>query len=377
MKNILIFIGGKSPEHEVSVVTGLQVLENIDRGLYNPILIYVSKDGLFYEIKNAKDRRDFYKSEKILTYFSKEEFDVFVCNKYGEKNKIYSAVNCLHGGGGENGFMAGFFESLSIPYSSTDVESSVLCMNKNLSKIFIKNFDKNIDVVESVSVLSEDVRKNLPSCLESCKSLGLPLIIKPVHLGSSIGIKVVESEIDLELNLMASSMIDNEILVEKFLPNIVEYNCSVKKENGEIVVSEIESPISKDQILSFSEKYQKGGKKSGGSGMASLPRNLPAKISPELEKEIKEKSASIYRILKCKGVVRIDFIYSLGVLYFNEINPIPGSMAYYLWEVKGVSFKDQLTSNIEESVLHFNKNSRNDFVYKSDIIQKFIDNFKD
>ncbi len=373
MKNILIFIGGKSPEHEVSVITGLQVLENIDRKKYIPFLIYISKDGVFWNIENAKNRKDFLSKnrEEVSFGFCQKELKPFFKNIYSsEKISIDCAINCLHGGVGECGGMAGFFESLNIPFSSTSVESSVLSMNKDLSKKISK-----VNVVDSETFLSSDLKNDFVGSLNKCKNLGLPVIIKPVHLGSSIGIKVAKNEIELELFLKEVLFLDDQIMVEKFLENIVEYNCSAKKINGLIYVSEVENPISSSGILSFSEKYQKGGKKSA-SGMASLVRNLPAKIPKELRVEIQDMTKNIYKNLKCKGVVRIDFIYSNDKLYFNEINPIPGSLSYYLWETEGISFKDQISENIEQSIKDFDLNSSN-FIYKTDIIKKFIENFKD
>jgi D-alanine-D-alanine ligase len=197
----------------------------------------------------------------------------------------------------------------------------------------------------------------------------LPVILKPVHLGSSIGIKVARSEIELEIFLNELSYLDDQILVEKYLENIKEYNCSVRTNKGVVECSPIEKPISSEEILSFKDKYEKeGGKKSGG--MASLTREIPAKITENTGKSIQEYSLNIYKSIKASGVVRIDFICdSTGNIFFNEINPIPGSMSFYLWEAGGITFREQITESINEC-LNFSQEKLR-FKNQTDIIEKF------
>lgn len=377
MKNVLIFLGGASPEHEVSIITGLQIFEHIDRGLYNPIPIYVSEYGQFFKLNQIKNREDFSLASKTKVFFSydeKEKGSYFFSNTL-KKNFIYSAINTLHGGKGESGQMAGFFESLNIPYTSSNVESSVLCMNKALTKERVSK--ELIPTVDGISFSSPDIRKDIKGVSSKIqKHIDLPAIIKPVHLGSSIGIKIAKTPIELELGLLEASNLDVEIIIEKYLENISEFNCSVRTVNGEIFVSEIEKPLPKEALLSFSEKYEKGGKKVSG-GMASLSRELPANISTGLYKKIQDYSIQIFKLCKCSGVVRIDFIQSKdGELFFNEINPIPGSMAFYLWEVMGVPFKQQITELIEESLYKHKTSSSINYIHKTDIIKNFIKDYK-
>jgi D-alanine-D-alanine ligase len=377
MKNVLIFFGGASPEHEVSVITGLQVFENIDRNQYNPIPIYVSPKGKFLKLNSIKNRKDFSINSKSDVFFGFEEKTqkAYFFSKNSNKKYIYSAVNTLHGGNGESGQMAGFFESNFIPYTSSNVESSVICMNKTFSKKTVS--ENGIPVLKSLSFLSTEIRDNIKNIVSNIiKEIGIPIIIKPAHLGSSIGIKIAKTPIGLELGLLEASYLDTEIMVEEYLQDILEFNCSVRKIKGKIIVSEIEKPISKEDILSFSEKYEKGGKKVTG-GMASLSRELPANIPTEKYKEIQNFSSKIYKICKCKGVVRIDFIQSnTGDIFFNEINPIPGSMAFYLWEVMGIPFRQQLSELIEESVHEYKVSKTINYIHKTDIIKNFIKGYK-
>lgn len=377
MKNILVFFGGSSPEHEVSVITGLQILEHIDRTIYSPIPVYVSENSQFFKLDNIENRTDFSlksKKEIFFGYDEKNKSPYFFLNN-SKKQTIYSAVNTLHGGSGESGSMAGFFEVYNIPYTSSEVESSVICMNKSLTKDVVSK--KAVPTIKSVTFPSFTIRTNIKGvCNEIQESFSFPLIIKPVHLGSSIGIKVVKAPIELELGLLEASWLDTEVMIEAYLENISEFNCSVRSHNGEILVSEIEKPLLKEEILSFSEKYEKGGKKVIG-GMASLSRELPANLPEDVYKKIQNFSVKIFEACKCKGVVRIDFIQSSsGEVFFNEINPIPGSMAFYLWEVMGIPFQQQISDLIENSLYEQNIKNLVNHTHTTSIVKNFIKGFK-
>jgi D-alanine-D-alanine ligase len=269
--------------------------------------------------------------------------------------------------------MQGLLESLNIPHTSTTQESSVIVMNKQLTKDQVGS--KGIGVVPGLSFLSTEIQDSSEKISSAIQNeLGLPVIIKPVHLGSSIGIKVAKTDIELEKYLLEAAFIDREVLVEKYLTGFVEYNCAVRFVNGEFETSEIEKPLSNDEILSFTDKYERGGKKTGGDGgMASLIRELPAKIDASLKQEIQSTAIEAFTACRCKGMVRIDFMYtSDNQLLLTEVNPIPGSMAYYLWEASGIPFKQQITDLIEQSVLDQQKGSSMELDYKSDIVEKFI-----
>jgi D-alanine-D-alanine ligase len=372
MKNVIVFLGGKSPEREVSVITGIQVVENIDRNKYNPIIVYVSEKGEFFKLKNFYKRKDFKISPKKKVYFNfNEKTDkIYICG-FLFKKEIYCAYNTMHGGNGEKGQMAGFFETYNIPYTSSNPESAVLSMNKSLSKKIVSDF--SVPTIPGLTYKSSLIKKDVKSVRKNIQEfLGSKVIIKPVHLGSSIGISIKEGDLDIELGLLEASNLDSEILIEKYLEDISEYNVSVKKINDEVIVSQIERPLPKDIILSFKEKYQKGGKKISG-GMASLNRELPANIDEVKRQKLQDYAKTVYEALSSNGLVRIDFISSKEEeIFFNEINPIPGSMSFYLWEVDGISFTEQITELIEESVNSCNLRYKENYVYKTDIIDNFI-----
>lgn len=372
--NIAIFFGGNSPEHEVSVISGLQILKNIDKQKYSPVPIYVDKKGYMNLLERYLTEKDFYESKRSPISFGKDETGGYVLKEgiLGKKIYVDCAYLAFHGGDGEQGIFQGMLETFSIPYTSPNVESSVLCMNKQLSKLIVSQ--QGVSVVDGKSYSSKEIRESVDSVVSDVKkNIAIPVIIKPVHLGSSIGLSVAKDEIELKKGLLSSALLDDEILVEKFLTNFVEYNISVSSLDKGLVFSQIERPIKKDEILSFKDKYQEGAKgKLKTGGMASLSRELPAKINSELEAKIIEDATKIYNSLKCKGQVRIDFIFSNETLYFSEINPIPGSLAFYLWEGKGESFTEQITRVIEDALNNYPETRKYSFDYTTDIVEKYI-----
>lgn len=376
LKPVIIMFGGVSPEHEVSVISGLQIVENIDRNLYEPHTIYITKKGDFEYIDNLGNRKQFLSNKHRSISFGHDSKGGYFETSGLTKKRVYpySAYLAFHGGLGEGGGIQGLLESISIPYTSTTQESSVITMNKQLTKEQVNKV--GVATVPGMNLFSSDIRKNSNETAKLVKKeLGLPLIIKPVHLGSSIGIKVVKTMIELEEGLLEAAFVDKEVLVEKYLTGFTEYNCSVRQIEGEIETSEIEKPLSKDEILSFADKYQRGSKKTGESGMASLQRELPAKIDQKLKKRIQELATNAFKACRCKGMVRIDFMLTGDKkLFLTEINPIPGSMAFYLWEATGIPVKQQITDLIEQSVEDAQTLMNLTMDYETDIVEKFVNN---
>ncbi len=373
VKPVIIAFGGVSSEHEVSVITGLQVLENIDTGLYEPYVIYLAKKGEILYLPQLKNRSGFFRSSRKPVVFGLDARGGFMKTGRWLPKKIYpyAAYFAFHGGQGESGPLQGLFETIGIPFTSPNQEASVLTMNKYLTKQVVS--EAGIETAPGSRLFSFEIKEDVEnSSKKIIQKLGLPAIIKPVHLGSSIGIKISRSEVELEKFLLEAAFIDNEILVEKYLSSFVEYNCSVRVVGGKVEASEIERPFSKDEILSFADKYQRGGKKTG-AGMASLQRELPAKIDDDLKKRLQESAKKAFVACRCKGMVRIDFMYTNDKkLYLTEINPIPGSMAFYLWEASGISFKQQISDLIEQAVVDAAEAKSRRLEYETDIVGKFV-----
>jgi D-alanine-D-alanine ligase len=380
MKNVAILFGGISPEHEVSIITGLQVVENIDKNKYKPYVIYVTPSGELKYYKNLKNRKQFdsFKGKnKSLCWFKNINGQGFLCWNSGvleKKVQIDIAYTAFHGGNGEGGEFQGLLYSMGIPTTSCFSEGSVITQNKVLTKQVLSYY--NINTANGIGLFSRDILTNYE--METVKILKkfkkFPLIIKPAHLGSSIGIKVAHDEIELSKALLEAANLDTEVLVEEFVKNFSEYNCSVRTIENKVVCSLIEKPIAHDEILSFSDKYQKGSK-SKSSGMASLDREIPAEISKGLSQKIQKISKNIYEVTRCKGLVRIDFMVTEDQnILLTEINSIPGSMSFYIWEAEGISFQQQITESLEQGVLDFLERKSKDIIYETDIVKQFVNN---
>lgn len=375
MKKIAIMFGGISPEHEVSVITGLQVFQNIDRNVFDPYLIEIDKKGFFKYHKGVNAKKDFYKNKPHNIIIARDTNGVYfhTGSLLGEKVYVDAAYLAFHGGNGESGQIQGFLEILDLPYTSSSVESSSIAMNKVLAKeVLIAN---NIKTIKYARLFSYEIDESLEQSIRKIEAiLNLPVIIKPAHLGSSIGINIARTKVDLKKYLLEAAQLDAEILIEQLLVNFKEYNVSVRKVDKTIEISEVEEPISVDEILSFADKYQRGSKKMGG--MSSLARNLPAVISPTLKAEIHKVAKQVFHSTRSSGLVRIDFMYDSSKLYVTEVNPIPGSMSYYLWEAKGIPFKRQITELLNNAFQDHTYSKSKSLEYKTDIVEKFI-NSKD
>lgn len=375
-KPVLILFGGVSAEHEVSVITGLQVVENIDRKQYIPYTIYVTKKGELLYLPGLQNRNGFFTVPRKPVTFGRDAKGGFVQvagAMRSEKIYPYAAYMAFHGGKGESGPMQGLLESVEIPFTSSGQESSAVTMNKQLTRWAAEA--AGIPVAPGMSVFASEIRKDVAGVAGMITAkISLPVIIKPVHLGSSIGLSIARTDVELQKFLLEAAFVDNEILVEKYLTLAAEYNCSVRAINGAIETSEIERPVSKDEILSFADKYQRGAKKTGAgaSGMASLDRELPAKIDAALQNAIQMAARKIFVACACKGMVRIDFMLTDDKkLYLTEVNPIPGSMAFYLWEASGIPFKQQISDLLEQAVRDEAQAAATHLDYETDIIEKF------
>lgn len=344
MKNIAIFFGGMSTEHDISIISANLVINAIKNSV-NVIPIYITKNNDFY----TGDMFDI----KVFKNFNEKKFTqvTFVKNKIyivkGKKIKYYNyidvAIPVLHGKNGEDGTLQGFFEIMEIPYAQSNVLGSCLTINKLYTKFLLKE-------AKIPSVEYEYIDKFSNYDIESIvKKIGFPLIIKPVNLGSSIGITKVHNIEELDKAVDLGFMFDDTLIIEKCLENFKEFNISVMNTEKGVETSLIEQPLSKNEILTFKDKY----KTKTGKGMESVDRVFPADIPKDLETDIKLYAICAYEIFKLSGVVRIDFLYDENKnIYLNEINSIPGSMAFYLWKDK-YTFKQMLENIIKEAELNF------------------------
>ena len=358
--NIAVFFGCRSVEHEVSIISAVQAMRAIDRTKYDVTPVYVAKDGTMYtgenlfEIENYRNLPELFKNAQRVT-FIKENGAVLMHildRKHFKKTPdraVDLAFPIVHGTNCEDGTMAGYFEFLGLPYISCDIISAAVGMDKAVFKDVLKS--AGLPVLDCVKFRAREYTIDKDTVTDKIKSqIGFPLIVKPVNLGSSVGITKVNTENELDDAIRLGISFSDTILVEKAICNLREINCSVLGDGDECEASVCEEPFMNDEILSYEDKYLGGGKSGGASkGMASLGRKIPADLPKEKSEEIRKLSCDIFKAIGASGVVRIDFLLDVDTdkVYANEINTIPGSLAFYLWDASGIKYTDLIDRLVE------------------------------
>lgn len=351
--NVAFFYGCRSVEHEVSIISAVQAMHAIDREKYEVIPVYVAKEGEMYTGDSLFEIKEYRNLPELLKKCSKVNFsreNGAVVMKY-ENSGLFSkkkpvnvdvAFPVVHGTNCEDGTIQGLFEFLNLPYVGCDILSSAVGMDKAVFKDVLKS--AGLPVLDCVCFRARQYASEKQTVLNEIKEkIGFPLIIKPVNLGSSVGITKVSEEAKLDEAITLALSFADKVLVEHAVTAIREINCSVLGNADNCEASVCEEPFMNDEILSYEDKYM-GNSKSGGAskGMASLGRKIPADLSKEKSDEIRALACDIFKAIGANGVVRIDFIIDTetDTVYANEINTIPGSLAFYLWEATGVPYKE-------------------------------------
>ena len=367
--HLVVAFGGVSPEHEVSVLTAMQVMSTLLDSKYTILPLYISKSGQWLTGDILKDLEQYGDLDSLIQqaspcYFNRDKLGRVVL-EYAKKGlfskpiqkPIYAIVVSFHGGAGENGSFQGICEQYNLPYTGSGVLASSLGMNKVKAKQLCEA--NHIPVTSSLNFYEEDWDCHNDTILKEVEQLGYPVIVKPSSLGSSIGVKKVESQSTLIRAVETAFRYDTQILIEEAITPLIEINCAVLGTPESSISSICEQPLGSNDALSFADKYQRGG--AAEKGMASADRVIPADISEELSENIRALSKQIFRIFQATGVARIDYLVQKDTqkVYFNEINTIPGSFSYYLWEYSKLNFNDLLDQLIETAItVHQQKNGR-------------------
>lgn len=340
MKNIAVFFGGESVEHDVSVITGVMTTNSLNKEKFLPVPILISSDGEWFTGDALLDLDAYktldYKTLKKVTLICGENALYEIKGKKHKKLfEIACAVNCLHGERGEDGSLSGLLSMCKIPLASPPVMPSAISIDKNFTKKVLRALKvKTVDGVLIKGGLNK-------SALEKIE---YPVIVKPNRLGSSIGVSKAENLTQLRSAINLALRFGDEVLLEKCLADFIEINCAVyKKANGEIVVSECEQPIGADKVLSFNDKYENG------------QRVFPANIDKKIADKIKRTAKKVYIEMCFSGVIRIDFFVVGGEVYINELNTVPGSLAYYLFCKTLKEFSMMLEDLIEVALCEYAK----------------------
>ena len=368
-----VIFGGKSLEHEMSIITAIQAMDNIDSEKYEIIPIYITKDREWYT-GGCLRFIDTYKDLDLMKRYTKK---VNLINKYNryilqtngfikrEVCELHLAFPIMHGNFGEDGTIQGYLNIVGIPYVGSNIYSSAVGQDK----VFVKQIlsASKIPVTKFVWFGERFYRNKKEELFKQMDELTYPLILKPATLGRSIGIEMITQKEEIDSTIERSFNLDTKIIIEEKVENVVEYNCSVLLTPNGNITSEIEEITTNKDIRTYGDKFIYED-----TDESSIKRTLPAKISDKLRKEIEFYSLSVFKILNMRGTARIDFLYDKkkNKLYVDEINSIPFCFAHHLWEARNISYKELLNIMLKDAIDNEVKVQNMKLVMDNDIIKK-------
>ena len=372
--NIGVIFGGENCEHDISVITGLQLIGNIDEYLYNIYPIYIDKNGSWLTGDNLTDPDVYLGKLNGVKECCLVPNDTYLYIKCGKKYKKYINLDvvilCLHGLRGEDGSVAAVVELSKIPYSSSSICASSVCMDKCVFKSFVKGL--GVNVVQSVTITESEYYDTRDNVLTKISELGYPIIIKPSRQGSSIGIEVCSSLDELDDLLKNAFKYDKKLIIEKFVKIKKEVNVAIVNNKDELLVSNTEEPKTDHVILDFDDKY-----KNRGEGFESIKRIIPAGISKDQDDYIRAVALKVYKELEMFGVVRFDFIISNNdEIFLNEVNTIPGSMANYLFDKDKLGYKGLIDMMIKNALFRKNNSDKMINILNTDLLSSGLNGLK-
>ena len=381
MLNVGVLVGGRSVEHEVAVITAMQMIENLDKSKYKVFPIYISNTGKWLvgeglEKFETYKSGDFSKFKEVFLMPSYGDRSFYTLNKKSSSGGLFSkqeeyevlekyctldvAVLGLHGTNSEDGTIQGLLETMGIPYTGGNVLASSVGMDKVLMKdVYRQN---GIPTVEYCWFYRDEWLEDPEKILLNVERLNYPLIVKPSNLGSSIGITKAKDKMSLLKAIEIAIFYDDKIIIEEAIENLREINCAVLGRQEDVIASILEEPIGWVDVQTFENKYEKGG----GS-----TRKLPADVPDKIRVEIEELAKQAFKVINCAGTARIDFLLEDNEkVYVNEINTLPGSTSYHLWEKTGINFQELMDRLIEIALDESKDKEKNMVTFESNLYSK-------
>ena len=376
--NIAVIFGGRSVEHEISVLSALQCIAVLDKNKYQIIPVYISKQGQWYTGEKLLDLENYRDLDKLMAQSQKSIINQNVgsgriCREsVGIFNKRQIAAidivfPVMHGTYGEDGSLQGLFETMNIPYVGCDVLASAISMDKVATKMILRSV--GVSVLDDVWFYAYEWVESKDTVISKIKAkFNYPLVVKPGNLGSSVGVTAVNNDSELEDAVDLAVSMSQRILVEPKIVNLKEVNCAVLGDHEEAKVSVCEEPVRGDAILSYRDKYFNKSK-----GMSGAKRKIPAEISDEMSIKIQTMAKQAFIYLNCNGVIRADFLIDqdTGKVYLCELNTIPGSLAFYLWEPMGMNFTALTEALISLALKRHRENNNLIVSYNTNILKNF------
>ena len=355
-----VIFGGKSLEHELSIITALQAMDNIDTDKYEIIPIYITKDLVWYSSGCLRYIDSFNNFNLIEKYATKvnliNQKGRFILQTTGlikrEFTELHLVIPMVHGAGAEDGSIQGYLEMVGIPYVSNNLCSSAICQDKVFTKQLLEH--NELPTLKYVWFFDNEYEKNKETLFKKIDKLDYPLIIKPSTLGSSIGIRTVHNKEELDTIIKEVLKYDRKIVIEEKLENVLEYNISILKTNDKLCISSIEEIETNLEYRDYTDKYNLENIING-----NIIRTTPAKISEKMSDEIIELAKKTINLLNNTGLSTIDFLYDKNKkkLYIDEINSIPTCFSHHLWEDANISYKELFTIMINDAIKNFNKDN--------------------
>ena len=375
-----VFFGGNSVEHEISVISALQAMNAMDSEKYEIIPVYITRENEFYigealrTIENFADLPALLKQcRQVIPVKGKGcmELYKYPFGMFGNKPcaVLDVAFPIVHGTNVEDGTLQGFLKYLGAPVVGCDVIASAVGMDKYVMKTILK--DAGVPVLDCIRFSRFEYEENEMACVEAVEAkFAYPVIVKPIDLGSSVGIKIGHDRDGLQEAIKYAFEYAGNILVEPAITQLREINCSVLGDTEQAIASACEEPAGSDEILSYKDKYMSSG---ASKGMASVKRKLPADLPAEQYALVQQLAVTTFQALRCNGVVRIDFMIdgATNQVYVNEINTIPGSLAFYLWKESGIEYKELLDRLIKLALKRERENKAIRYDFKTDILKGF------
>ena len=384
-----VIFGGESVEHEVSIISALQAINKMDQEKYDIIPIYITKDREWYTGDMLKDI-EVYQDLSLIKKYSKNVVLYYNKGSYVLQKKTFPksivaeldiAFPIVHGTNVEDGVLQGYLQSIGIPFVGSDVYASVVGQDKVYMKAVLEN--AKLPMTKYVWFYDVDYKQDSEAVLKKVSKLKYPVIIKPATTGSSVGISVAANSEELVESIDEAIQYDKKIIVEEVVENLKEVNIAVMGNYEHQKVSEIEEVLSSNKFLTYDDKYIGGGKgklkggkmpvKSSKGGMASASRKLPAELDKKVKEEVESVAVEAFKALGSSGNSRIDFLIDdkKNKVYINEINSIPGSLAFYLWDAKDINFTAVLDDMINIGVKDYKKRISKVHSFDTNILQGF------
>lgn len=379
-----VLFGGPTTEHEISVITALQAIEHIDSEKYDVVPIYISKNREWYtgsdllNIDNYKDMNMLMSGLSNVVLFNKNG-DFVLQKKNGLFKSVIRTVDIImpivHGFNMEDGTIEGYLDMIGIPYTGSDIFGCVVGQDKVFQKQIMEA--AKVPVLPYEWFYDSEYLEDEKSIITKLEKIGYPLIVKPARLGSSVGINIAKNKKELVDAIEDAIKYDEKIVVEKVLTNMIELNCSVLGNHEVAEPSVIEEVMGKDEFLSYQDKYMGSGKTkgkfNGSKGMVSASRIIPARIDKKATDKIEKYSIKAFKALGASGVVRIDYLMDKKTndIYINELNTIPGSLAFYLWTEKGKTYTELLNEIIDLGIRRYKKKEKKTTSFDTNILNSF------